>query len=301
VTAPVFLASFDVEDWFHAENVRASLTGAAWSSLEARVERNTQEVLDILAETGAKATFFVLGWIARRHPGLVRRMVSEGHEVASHSDVHARLDRLSRDALGRDLAAARDSLEQITGLPVWGLRAPNFSIGDAVLDCLAEAGYWYDSSFYQFKAHDRYGRLATPIDPDTAVVSVRPGLLELPMSRVVIGPCVVPWSGGGYFRAIPFRVFRWGVAKRLRAQSWFMFYFHPWELDSEEVPPRGMARLLRRRAYGGRGRMRRDLRRLLTEFGSARIDDTLRSRGYAPPRAVREQAPSPDLLAVHRG
>jgi len=118
------------------------------------------------------------------------------------------------------------------------------------------------------------------------VVSVRPGLLELPMSRVVIGPCVVPWSGGGYFRAIPFRVFRWGVAKRLRAQSWFMFYFHPWELDSEEVPPRGMPRLLKRRAYGGRGRMRRDLRRLLTEFGSARIDETLRSRGYAPPRAV---------------
>ena len=301
MTAPVFLASFDVEDWFHAENLRSSLAGAPWSSLEARVERNTHELLDILAETGAKATFFVLGWIARRHPGLVRRMVSEGHEVASHSDVHARLDRLSRDALARDLATARDSLEQITGLPVWGLRAPNFSIGDAVLDCLAEAGYWYDSSFYQFKAHDRYGRLATPMDPDTAVVTVRPGLLELPMSRVVLGPCAVPWSGGGYFRAIPFRMFRWGVAKRLRAQSWFMFYFHPWELDSEEVPPRGMARLLKRRAYGGRGRMRRDLRRLLTEFGSARIDDTLRSRGYAPPRAVAGQAPAPDLLAVHRG
>ena len=301
MTARVFLASFDVEDWFHAENLRASLGGAAWSSLEARVERNTHEVLDILAETGATATFFVLGWIARRHPGLVRRIVAGGHEVASHSDVHARLDSLSRTALVRDLAQARDSLEQITGVPVWGLRAPNFSIGDTVLDCLAEAGYWYDSSFYQFKAHDRYGRLATPIDPDAPVVSVRPGFLELPMSRVVIGPCAVPWSGGGYFRAIPFRLFRWGVARRLRAQSWFMFYFHPWELDSEEVPPRGMARLLKRRAYGGRGRMRRDLRRLLTEFGSARIDETLHSRGYAPPRAVAGQAPSPDLFAVHRG
>jgi len=285
VTAPVFLASFDVEDWFHAENLRSSLAGAAWSSLQARVERNTHELLDILAETGAKATFFVLGWIARRHPHLVRRIVADGHEVASHSDVHARLDRLSREGLVRDLAQARDSLEQITGLPVWGLRAPNFSIGDAVLDCLAESGYWYDSSFYQVKAHDRYGRLGTTIDPDVAVVSVRPGLLELPMSRVVIGPCAVPWSGGGYFRAVPFRVFRWGVAKRLRAQSWFMFYFHPWELDSEEVPPRGMPRLLKRRAYAGRSRMRRDLRRLLTEFGSARIDETLRSRGYAEPRA----------------
>ena len=118
------------------------------------------------------------------------------------------------------------------------------------------------------------------------MVAVRPGLLELPLSRVVIGPCAVPWSGGGYFRAIPFRVFRWGVAKRLRAQSWFMFYFHPWELDNEEVPPRGMPRLLRRRAYGGRARMRRDLRRLLREFGSARIDETLYARGYTPPRAM---------------
>jgi len=288
VTAPVFLASFDVEDWFHAENLRSSLAGAPWSSLEARVERNTHELLDILAETGgkARATFFVLGWIARRHPTLVRRMVADGHEVASHSDVHARLDRLSRKALAQDLAQARDSLEQITGLAVWGLRAPNFSIGDAVLDCLAESGYWYDSSCYEFKAHDRYGRLSTTIDADAAAVAVRPGLLELPMSRVAIGPFAVPWSGGGYFRAIPYPLFRWGVAKRLRARSWFMFYFHPWELDSEEVPPRDMPRLLRRRAYTGRGRMRRDLRRLLTEFGSARIDETLRSRGYAPPREV---------------
>lgn len=286
MTAQVFLASFDIEDWFHAENLRPSLAGAAWSSLETRVERNTDELLDILAETGAQATFFVLGWIARRHPLLVRRIVAAGHEVASHSDAHARLDRLSPDALARDLAAARDSLEQITGLPVWGLRAPNFSIGDAVLDCLAEAGYWYDSSCYEFKAHGRYGRLSTTIDADAPAVPVRPGLLELPMSRVAIGPLAVPWSGGGYFRAIPYPLFRWGVAKRLRARSWFMFYFHPWELDNEEVPPRAMPRLLKRRAYGGRGRMRRDLRRLLTEFGSARIDETLRSQGYAPPRAV---------------
>src|SRR5690242_21107167 len=141
-------------------------------------------------------------------------MVADGHEVASHSDVHARLDRLSRKALAQDLAQARDSLEQITGLAVWGLRAPNFSIGDAVLDCLAESGYWYDSSCYEFKAHDRYGRLSTTIDADAAVVAVRPGLLELPMSRVAIGPFAVPWSGGGYFRAIPYRLFRWGVAKR---------------------------------------------------------------------------------------
>jgi len=283
VTDPVFLASFDVEDWFHAENLWSSLPSADWSCLEARVERNTHELLDILAESGVKSTFFVLGWIARRHPGLVRRIVAEGHEVASHSDVHVRLYYLSREALTQDLAHARDSLEQLAGVRVWGLRAPTFSISDAVLDCLAESGYWYDSSFFQFKGHDRYGRVSTRIDPEHSVVPVRPGLLELPMSRVSIGRFAVPWSGGGYFRVIPYRWFRWGVTRRLRAHSWFMFYFHPWELDGEEVPPHGMLGSLRLRAYAGRGRMRRDLRRLLAEFGSARIDQTLRSMGYGPP------------------
>ena len=283
MTDPVFLASFDVEDWFHAENLWSSLPSTDWSCLEARVERNTHELLDILAESGAKSTFFVLGWIARRHPGLVRRIVAEGHEVASHSDVHVRLYYLPRKALTQDLAHARDSLEQLAGVRVWGLRAPSFSISDAVLDCLAESGYWYDSSFFQFKAHARYGRVATGIDPEDSVVAVRPGLLELPMSRVSIGGFAVPWSGGGYFRVIPYRWFRWGVTRRLRAHSWFMFYFHPWELDGEEVPPRDMLGSLRLRAYAGRGRMRRDLRRLLAEFGSARIDHTLRSLGYGPP------------------
>ena len=283
MTDPAFLASFDVEDWFHAENVRSSLPTANWSGLEARVERNTHELLDILADTGAKSTFFVLGWIARRYAGLVRRIAAEGHEVASHSDMHQRLYALSRDALLRDLTDARDSLEQITGVRVWGLRAPTFSISDAVLDCLVEAGYWYDSSYYAFGAHDRYGRVATSIDPELAAVQVRPGLLELPMSRLVLGPVALPWSGGGYFRVIPYAWFRWGVARRLRTRSWFMFYFHPWELDGDEAPPPGLPTWLKARAYTGRRRMRRDLRQLLTEFGSARIDQTLRARGYGPP------------------
>jgi hypothetical protein len=158
-----------------------------------------------------------------------------------------------------------------------------FSISDAVLDYLAEAGYWYDSSFYDFKAHDRYGQLATPIDPERSVVEVRPGLLELPMSRVRIGPAALPWSGGGYFRLIPPRMYRWGVRRRLAQRSWFMFYFHPWELDTGETPPPKLSRSLRFRAYVGRGRMRRDLPTLLRQFGSSRIDQTLRRMGYRPP------------------
>ena len=283
---PRFLASFDVEEWFHAENVKGVLPTNDWDRLEARVERNTHELLDALAATGAQATCFVLGWVARRYPALVRRMVAEGHEVASHSDTHQRLYALSRPALAEDLTRARDTLEQLTGTRVWGIRAPMFSISDAVLDYLAEAGYWYDSSFYDVKAHDRYGQLDTPIDPEQPVVEVRPGLLELPMSRVAIGPVAVPWSGGGYFRLIPPRLYRWGVERRLARRSWFMFYFHPWELDDEEQPPKGLSASLRFRAYVGRGRMRRDLRELLRRFGSTRIDHTLRRLGYTPPASV---------------
>lgn len=278
-----FLASFDIEDWFHAENVTSSLPTTDWDRLEARVERNTHELLDILGETGAKSTFFVLGWIARRYPRLVRRIVDEGHEVASHGDSHRRLYGLTREELIRDLERARETLEQLAGVRVWGIRAPTFSIDDSVLDCLAEAGYWYDSSLFSLKAHDRYGRLSEMIDADAAVVPVRNNLLELPMSQVNVGPLKLPWAGGGYFRLIPYRLFRLGVASRLRSKSWFMFYFHPWELDREEVPPAGMSRVLRFRAYVGRGRMRHDLKRLLAEFGSARIDLTLRALGYGPP------------------
>ena len=291
MSAGRFIASFDLEDWFHAENVQGSLPTTDWSALEPRVERNAHELLDILAETGARSTFFVLGWVARRYPSLVRRVAAEGHEVASHTNLHRLLYRLPREELIRDLSDARDSLEQITGTRVLGVRAPNFSINDDVLECLAAAGYWYDSSFFAFSAHDRYGKISSPIDPDRPYSVLGRGLIEFPMSRVRIGPFAVPWAGGAYFRMIPFGIYRWGVERRLRQQEWFMFYFHPWELDPDEVPPPGMPRALRFRAYTGRGRMRRDLRRLLRRFGSVRIDETLRSIGLTPPHASPDQVP----------
>jgi polysaccharide deacetylase family protein (PEP-CTERM system associated) len=277
-----FLASFDIEDWFHAENIKPSLPTNDWSLLDSRVERNTHELLDILAEAQARSTFFVLGWVARRHPGLVRRIVAEGHEVASHTDAHRRFYDLSRSELVADLARARDTLEQLTGRRVLGVRAPAFTITDEGLDCLAEANYWYDSSYHAFGMHDRYGRLTTPVDPEQSVVEVRAGLLELPMTRLRWGPVTLPWAGGGYFRVIPYGLYRRGVAHRLARRAWFMFYFHPWELDVDEVPPASLPAAMKFRAYTGRHRMRRDLRSLLQEFGSARIDETLTALGYRP-------------------
>jgi uncharacterized protein DUF3473 len=114
-------------------------------------------------------------------------------------------------------------------------------------------------------------------------VEVRPGLLEIQMTRVPFARMMVPWAGGAYFRLIPYPVFRRGVAKQLRSTSWFTFYLHPWELDAAEAAPPGMARSLRFRAYTGRPRVKRDLRRLVGEFGSSRIDETLRAWGHVPP------------------
>ncbi len=280
---PRFLATFDMEDWFHAENVRASLPTTDPDSLESRIEPNANALLDILAETGAKSTFFVLGWVAERYPAIVRRIVDEGHELASHTHLHRNLNQLSREEVARELVQAKDALEQIGGQAVRGLRAPNFSVSDDVLDVLAEAAYWYDSSYFGFAQHDRYGRISMSIDAEVPVTEVRPGLLEIQMTRVPVGPLKVPWAGGAYFRLIPYPVFRRGVAERLRSTSWFTFYLHPWELDPEELPPAGMPRSLRLRAYTGRARVQRDLRRLLSEFGSTRIDEALLARGHTPP------------------
>lgn len=282
-TSPRFLATFDIEDWFHAENVRASLPTLEPDALEARVEPNAHALLDILAEAGVRSTMFVLGWIAERYPSIVRRIVADGHEVASHTHLHRNLNQLSRDEVVSELSRAKDALEQVTGAAVRGVRAPNFSVSDGVLDVLAEAGYWYDSSYFGFAQHDRYGRISTAIDPRAPVVEVRPGLLEIQMTRLPVGPAMVPWAGGAYFRLIPYPVFRRGVARQLRASSWFMFYLHPWELDADETAPPGMPRSLRFRAYTGRPRVRRDLGRLVGEFGSSRIDEALVDRGFPAP------------------
>ena len=279
-TKPRFLATFDIEDWFHAENVRASLPTADPDALEARIEPNVHDLLDILAEAGARSTMFVLGWVAERYPAIVRRIVDEGHELASHTHLHRNLNQLPRDEVVRELGQAKDALEQVGGVAVRGVRAPNFSVSDQVLDVLAESGYRYDSSYFGFAQHDRYGRISTEIDADEPVVEVRPGLLEIQMTRVPVGPLSVPWAGGAYFRLIPYPAFRRGVSRQLRTTSWFTFYLHPWELDTEESAPPGMSRSLRFRAYTGRARVRRDLRRLVSEFGSSRIDEALRDRGF---------------------
>jgi len=200
--------------------------------------------------------------------------------------LHVHADEQPREI---DECLAEQGLRPIELLADCGCLGPRTTVVHAThadpheLDLIAEAGYRYDSSYFGFKHHDRYGQISATIPPGEPVAEIRPGLLEIQMTRLPIATVQVPWAGGAYFRLIPYPVFRWGVAKHLRSNPWFTFYFHPWELDPDEVPPSGMPKTLRFRAYTGRGRTRRDLRRLVSEFGSCRIDEALRALGRLAP------------------
>ena len=166
--------SVDVEDWFQVENLKPAIARETWDSQERRVERNTMRILEILAEHRAKGTFFVLGWVAERHPGLIRRIADQGHEIASHGYGHELLYTLSEAEFRTDVDRCKKLLEDVTGQAVLGYRAPSFSITDWAVTILQEMGFEYDSSVFPTVAHDRYGRLAG-VDATQPVLELRPG------------------------------------------------------------------------------------------------------------------------------
>ena len=224
--------SFDIEDWFQVENLREVFPPETWDKAELRVERNTRQILDILDEKNIKATFFVLGWIAERIPGLVKEIVSRGHEVASHGYNHERNYNLDSEALRKDLDNSKTLLEDITGAAVLGYRAPTFSITDEVMTMLKELGYKYDSSLNDFPLHDRYGKLSG--EKSNGPFLHASGIVEIPMPLVRIFGKSIPISGGGYFRLLPFAVFKGLVKRYLKQNDLYVFYMHPWEIDKDQ-------------------------------------------------------------------
>jgi polysaccharide deacetylase family protein (PEP-CTERM system associated) len=270
--------TIDVEDYFHVEAFASTIDRNDWDRLPQRVERNTERILNVLAESGAQATFFVLGWIARRHPALVRRIVSDGHELASHGFDHVRVDRLTPQAFRADVRRSKGVLEDAGGVLVRGYRAPTFSIGrdsSWAHAILLEEGYSYSSSVYPRK-HDLYG---SPGAPRTAFAPI-PGLVEVPLTIVRVFRTDVPASGGGYFRLFPYRLTRWLLVRaHLGNGAPAVFYMHPWEVDLDQ-PRQHQAPLLSRfRHYLNIGRTEGRLRRLLGDFSWGRIDHVFLADG----------------------
>lgn len=263
--------SVDVEDWFQVGAFETTIARSDWDGLEWRVEANTDRVLALFEAAGVQGTFFTLGWVAERHPRLIRRIAEAGHEVASHGWDHARVFTLTPDQFRADLARARAALEDAAGAAVNGYRAPSFSIdrrtpwAHAVL---AEAGYRYSSSIAPI-AHDHYGWPDAPRAPFRPLLDA--GLIELPITIArVLGREVT--AGGGFFRLLPQGVTDRAIRAANGSGEAAMFYFHPWEIDPGQPRVHTAPLKSRLRHYARLGAMEGKLRTLLGSHDWGRVD-----------------------------
>ncbi len=268
---PVNAFTVDVEDYFQVAAFASHIDAGSWDSLPCRVERNTETLLALLGGAGVSATFFTLGWIAERHPQVVRSIVAQGHELASHGYAHRRASEQSPAELRQDLLRARGLLEDIGGTAVIGYRAPSFSIGRDNLwahDLLAETGHRYSSSVYPIR-HDHYGMPEAP----RFAFGTPSGLTEIPATSVRIGQLNLPAAGGGYFRLLPYAVSRWSLQRvnRRDAQP-AIFYCHPWEVDPQQPRIQGVGAKARFRHYVNLERTASRIERLLRDFRWGRVD-----------------------------
>ncbi|MBK7403455.1 MAG: DUF3473 domain-containing protein [Phycisphaerales bacterium] len=257
--------SIDVEDWFQVENLKSVVARDTWDERELRVERNTDRMLELMAERGVTCTCFILGWVAEKCPALVKRIADAGHEIASHGFGHDLIYSLSHDQFREDVRRAKALVEDQTGARVRGYRAPSFSITDWAIDILQEEGFEYDSSAFPTVAHDRYGKLSG-MDAGEPITEIRPGFREVCVSTLQLGKRGVPWGGGGYFRLIPYPIFKRGVAKILKAGGPYVFYIHPWEVDPGQPRVTGLKRSHAFRHYNNLARCDTRFASLLSDF-----------------------------------
>jgi len=264
--------SVDVEDYFQVQAFAGTIDRSSWTALPSRVERNTDRVLALFEAAGVRATFFTLGWVAERHPALIRRIVAGGHELASHGFSHVRVDDQTAETFRADVRRTKAILEDAGGVPIIGFRAASFSIGRTTPwahGILAEEGYRYSSSVYPVR-HDIYGMPGAPRFP------YRPGaaaIVELPITTVRIGGRTLPCGGGGFFRLLPYGWSRFAMRRVNHVdRAPCIFYFHPWEVDPEQPRQTGLRLRARVRHYTNLGRMEARLRRLLGEFAWDRVD-----------------------------
>jgi len=270
---PVNAMTIDIEDYFHAQALSSRITEAQWESLPRRVETNTDRALDLFAEAEVKATFFVLGWVAQRHPALIRRIVADGHELASHGWNHTRVDRQDGQTFRADIRRTKTLLEQVGGVRVAGYRAATFSIGETnqwAFDILEDEGYEYSSSVYPVR-RDYYGMPSAP--RFTFYPKGRKGFVEHPMTTVKVAGQSLPCSGGGYFRLLPYSLSRWALQRVNEVERRpCIFYFHPWEIDDGQPRIEGLSLRSRIRHYTNLSGMEARLRRLLRDFAWDRMD-----------------------------
>ncbi len=232
---PIHCLSFDVEEHFQVSAFDSTNRRQQWDWLESRVAKNTNRILELLDRKNVRATFFILGWVAERHPDVVRAIVRAGHEIASHGYAHELVSRQDPETFRRDVKRTKQILEDLTGAPVRGYRAPSFSIHKETmwaLKVLVEEGYTYDSSIFPI-LHDRYGLVGAQWLPHEIATGAGK-IWEVPPSTIGTSSVRLPVAGGGYFRLVPYRIL-YPFLKRIESKGdALVMYFHPWELDPEQ-------------------------------------------------------------------
>ena len=263
----------DVEDYLHVSAFEKHIRRQDWEALPCRVEGNTDRVLKLFDDHHVKATFFMLGWVAERYPGLVRRIVAGGHELASHGYSHVRVTQQTPSEFREDVVRTKRLLEDISGEPVHGYRAASYSICAETLwalEILQDTGHRYSSSIYPIR-HDLYGMPAAPRFPFHP--NVGGVLLEIPVTTVELFKQKLPCGGGGYFRLLPYGWSRWAMRRVNRHdRRACIFYFHPWEIDPGQPRQPGIGLKTRIRHYTNLAEMEQRLHSLMTEFCWDRMD-----------------------------
>jgi polysaccharide deacetylase family protein (PEP-CTERM system associated) len=270
MSVPLNALTVDVEDYFQVQAFFDAIPRSAWEDLPRRVEQNTERLLALFERAGVRGTFFTLGWVAERHPALVRRIVAGGHELASHGHWHFPVHTQRPEDFSADIVRAKALLEDAGGVAVAGYRAPTFSLGPRTpwaFAILAETGHRYSSSVYPVR-HDLYG---TPDAPRTPYRHGGTPLWEIPLTTLRLFSGNLPCSGGGWFRLLPYALYRAALRRCNAAQGSGVFYIHPWEIDPGQ--PRVAAPLRSRlRHYNNLSRTEPRLQRLLRDFAWDRLD-----------------------------
>jgi polysaccharide deacetylase family protein (PEP-CTERM system associated) len=285
--------TIDVEEYFHAENLRAAYPRDEWDDLESRLDEPLDRLRELLRSRGVRATFFVLGWVAERHPGSVAALVRDGHEIASHGYGHELLTELDPERLREDLRRANRVLELCTRARPSGYRAPCFTITPATrwaLPVLIEEGFAYDSSVFPIR-HDRYGDPTARTDPHRIELGDGRSIAEAPPATVRLLGRNLPIAGGGYLRLLPWRACAAGIESLNARDVPAVVYLHPWELDSGQPPHRGAPLLKRVRHSIGTAGSFRKLERLLERFSFGTLETVLERRGLLSQARAARGAP----------
>ncbi len=274
--------SVDVEDYFQVEAFTSVVERSSWENYATRVEANTDRVLELLARRGVRGTFFVLGWVASRYPGIVRAIASQGHEIASHGMTHRLIYRQSVDEFRRETIDSKALLEDQCQKPVIGYRAATYSITKQslwALDVLCDAGFLYDSSIFPVW-HDKYGIPDAPRLPHRMKTPNDQEIVEYPITVLQRGGVRIPIAGGGYFRLFPYAFTKWALKSVNRDGQDFVFYMHPWEIDPDQprIPDASMKS--RFRHYLNLRRCEPRLEQLLADFPFCTMRESLGQLGF---------------------